>query len=457
MQVTSPTLSWSTTNATSASIDQGIGAVAPSGSLTVSPGTTTTYTITATGSPTAATKSATLTVGPASTTGTFFPVGGGFTDPVPHQVIRAGSDVLYLFAVSQPFSSTIKAYWTNAPGLPDSGAAFGGSAQAVVAANPISVSPAYDGAATIHVVANLQNGSVVDVPFDLSTNSFRAARVLAVDAATVAGDYEGSSGLSTMFDLTGKFHVAYWAAGNQIVHTAYTYDSQADTLAQVSVPVRVDTGGSARHPSVAVSPLENSLTVAWVSLATTPKRILARVRDASGAWGPVQNVSNTAVDVWTSTSAGIDIDQGPSMLITADGTKHLTYIENFDASGDYGSVHYVANGGGGWVDQELSSTYSHDPALAVNAEGQLYIIGHGHPTDASTECKSQDDMCFSKRNPDGTWAPPALFAQHTPGNSFDASPSVKWSVVGWQRPETIEFVFFQTPYASPTLFYGRLP
>ncbi len=42
------TLSWNVSNATSVSIDQGIGAVSPSGTQTVTPATTTTYTLTAT-------------------------------------------------------------------------------------------------------------------------------------------------------------------------------------------------------------------------------------------------------------------------------------------------------------------------------------------------------------------------------------------------------------------------
>ena len=46
----SATLTWSTTNTTSVSIDNGIGTVAASGSTTVSPTTTTTYTLTANGS-----------------------------------------------------------------------------------------------------------------------------------------------------------------------------------------------------------------------------------------------------------------------------------------------------------------------------------------------------------------------------------------------------------------------
>ena len=58
----SATLTWSTTNATSVSIDNGIGTVAASGSTTVSPTSTTTYTLTATGSNGTATATATVTV-----------------------------------------------------------------------------------------------------------------------------------------------------------------------------------------------------------------------------------------------------------------------------------------------------------------------------------------------------------------------------------------------------------
>ncbi|MGB8478746.1 MAG: alkaline phosphatase family protein [Acidobacteriaceae bacterium] len=58
----SATLTWSTTNATSVSIDNGIGTVAASGSTTVSPTTTTTYTLTATGDGGTVTATATVTV-----------------------------------------------------------------------------------------------------------------------------------------------------------------------------------------------------------------------------------------------------------------------------------------------------------------------------------------------------------------------------------------------------------
>jgi hypothetical protein len=55
-------LQWTTSNATTASIDQGIGAVSANGSRAVSPNETTTYTITAQGAVGSSTASATVTV-----------------------------------------------------------------------------------------------------------------------------------------------------------------------------------------------------------------------------------------------------------------------------------------------------------------------------------------------------------------------------------------------------------
>jgi hypothetical protein len=452
----SATLSWNTSNATSVSIDQGIGPVSASGSITVGPATTTTYTINASNAQGSVTRSTTLTVNPLPPATTYFAVNAGFTDVVPHQVVRTNSDRLYLFVGKQPFTSVVSVYWTANAGLPSSGSDFGGSSQTTLAAIPISISPVYDGANTVHVLANLQNGSLVDVPFDVVSNSFRTAKTIAVAGATVTGDYIGTSGVSGMFDMSGTLQIAYWVTGDSIVHAAYSYNSATDTLTQTSAPMTVDTSGSAVHPSLAVSPLDNSVTIAWVSHATTPKRILARVRDASGNFGSVQTVSNTSVDVWTSPNSGIDIDQGPSMVIKADGTKHVTYIENFDSTGDYGSIHYVKYTGGSWIDQELVTTYSHDPSLATNAAGDLYIIGHGHPKDHAVACHSEDDMCTRKQNADGSWGDSTLFATHPAGESFDSSVSVKWSVVGWNRPDVIEFLFFKTPYTAPIVFYGRI-
>ena len=61
------TLTWTTTGASSASIDQGIGGMDPNGSRQVCPGSTTQYTVTAMGDGGTRTTSTTVTVNPAAT------------------------------------------------------------------------------------------------------------------------------------------------------------------------------------------------------------------------------------------------------------------------------------------------------------------------------------------------------------------------------------------------------
>ena len=64
VQGTSSTLTWSSTNAVTASIDQGVGSVNPNGTLSITPTQTTTYTITAQGPGGTASASTTVTVTP---------------------------------------------------------------------------------------------------------------------------------------------------------------------------------------------------------------------------------------------------------------------------------------------------------------------------------------------------------------------------------------------------------
>ena len=255
-----------------------------------------------------------------------------------------------------------------------------------------------------------------------------------------------------MVDLTGNLHVVYWTNGNHILHGAYTYNSATNALASVSSFFQVDTAGGANHPSVAISPTDNSLMVAQVSEADNPPKIRTRTRANTGIWGSVQSASTASV--WTSIDNGINIDQGPSLVIDLSGIKHLTYIQSFDGSvGDYGRIHYVTDTGSGWVDQALNA-FTHDSVLAIDNAGAVYIIGHGHPKNST--CLSMLDMCMIKKNSNGTWGTPQLFATHPGANSFDSSPSVKWSAVGFNRPDVIEFTFFMTPYDNPTLYYGQI-
>ena len=385
---------------------------------------------------------------------------------IPHQVVRTDADILYIFA-NEDSSNTLRVYRTSGTGLPDDTSDFILTPVTIAeTANIISVDAVYGGGTIIFAIVNTQGGKVRVHPYDTTTNTFKSAHEIATNGGTFSGSpYVGTSGVSGAVDLSGKIHFAYWTSSNRIIHEMYTYNAFTNTLTQSGTDTTVDTAGSANHPSLAVSPADGSLTIAWVSEATTPEKILTRTRTSGGTWSTVDNTSNTVAStsrVWTSTASGINIDQGPSLLIGSTGTKYLIYIEEccevgLGSSADYGRVHYVTNSGSGWVDTELN-IFSHDPVLALSTSGNTYIIGHGHPNNVggSASCLSMDNMCYIKKVGNGAWSNQVLFAT-PPNNSFDASPSVKWSAVGWNKPYAVEFIFFKTPYDSPTIYYGRLP
>jgi hypothetical protein len=94
------TLSWSTSNATGVSIDNGVGAQGPNGSVTVSPGQTTQYTLTAMGSGGMATAQVTVSVTQAGA-----PIVQSFT--VTPQQINPGGQATLSWSVQNATSVTI--------------------------------------------------------------------------------------------------------------------------------------------------------------------------------------------------------------------------------------------------------------------------------------------------------------------------------------------------------------
>lgn len=387
-------------------------------------------------------------------------VGPGGSDVISRQIVRASDDKLYLFA-NRNGSNLIYSYRTNAAGLPNSSSDFaaGPTKATATGGNPLAVDAIYDGGSIIHVLANSTNGHIHLYPYNITTNSFGTAFTVVTNGRTMNQNdlYVGTMGISGLMDTNGVLHLTYWRNDNRIVHQAYTYTSGTYTL--VSSATVVDTAGSANHPSLAISPANGSVVVAWVSEATNPRKILARVRSSTGTWGAVETVSTATV--WTSTQFGINVDQGPGMVIDAGGVVHLTYIQNFDATGDYGRVHYVTRATNGvWTDTALNF-YSHAPAVGI-VGSQVSIIGHGHPKNPSGPCKSLDDMCYLQKN-GSTWGSLQMLLDNPGGTSLDSSPSVKWSVVGYNRPQYLELVFFRVPatpgldYYNPTLYYARLP
>ncbi|MBI3241005.1 MAG: hypothetical protein HYZ49_01765 [Chloroflexi bacterium] len=385
---------------------------------------------------------------------TSFSIGAGLVDAIPHQIIRASNDKVYAFVAQAQYSSQINGFYTPSAGLPSSGANFSAITPFSDSFNIVTIETVYDGSNIIHVLWLNRNGDLKDRPFDTSAHAYKSIITVATGLPTIVGDYIGTSGVSAVMEPGGKLHIAHWSKdgsnNTHISHRAYTYNSGTNALTLVAGPTQVDTDVTHQpnHPAIALSPLDSSITVAWVSSATTPREIMARTRTSAGVWGSVENIS-TVGEPWTSTNAGINIDQGPSLLIDSSGTRHLAYMGHFEGSNPYGRIYYASKSGGGWSDQALSY-FSHAPVVAIDTSA-LHLLGHGHSLNSA--CTGTGDNCFWKKNGDGSWAAPQLIVSLA---NADTSFSAKWSVVGFNRPEAIEFLFFGGTYTSPTLYYGRI-
>jgi hypothetical protein len=244
----------------------------PSPTLTTSPTSTRTLTPTSIYTPTETpdwtpTPTSIFSPTPTPTIATspvVFGMGFGGADSVPHQIVRTNDDRLYI-VVNQQSSAVIRVYRTINFGLPNAATDFAAPIQITETSNPISMDAVYDGGTIIHVLVNLQNRQIKDYPFDTSTNTFKSPITLATDGGNVTSPvYVGTSGISGMMDLNSGLHVVYWANGNHIQHRAYTYDALLNALTPLVDFTQVDSTGSANHPAIAVSPFDNSITIAWV-------------------------------------------------------------------------------------------------------------------------------------------------------------------------------------------------
>jgi hypothetical protein len=381
------------------------------------------------------------------------------------------------------------------PGVPTSAASFTGHTQFNVTGQPISVDAVYDGQSIVHVLINvvspdLSNGTLSDYPFDLTTNSFKPAFTIDGNVPFRTTLPIGTAGVSGMVGRDGTLNVAYWSnlpGANHITYKAYAYNPVTNGFVLKEGPTQIDTNrtdGMANHPALVVSPLNGDITLSWLwqSLPFPPPQaaVYARTKTASG-WGSINQVNSAAYKPWVDAnpSLGLNVDQGPSMVITADGTIHLTYNEDAYTSGgsnyDYGRVHYVTStSGASWVDTLLIDGlgqyyYTHDPSLTTDSSNRIYLFGHSDWRNSAPCTASYPAVinCYVKKNPNGPWTAPQQVKDKNgnavppsnPQENFDDSVSMKWGVVGWNRPELVEFAFFSGKaqnYWDMSLYYGTL-
>jgi hypothetical protein len=370
-------------------------------------------------------------------------VGPGFSDVSPHQLVRTSANILYAVVPDCPAfpcagtgytgpPNALHAYRAATPGTPT---AF---SEADTAHHPTgniaTAAAALDGQGTIHVAWLTTNGTgnVFYAPFDTASDTWGPPTTLATTNWT---DWNNTAeGVAIAVDAAGVPTVVYDSKGGDgLLHlwAASAADGwRATQLDDVPLPANA----KPQHPALAFTATGDLLLAYMVGTFNYVPDGVVYLRTRVGtAWGTSASIPDTAMTT---------IDNGPSLLITADGTRHLTFLNTND------EIRYWYNPGDGWHgDQQPPTQQTHNPSLGPDGAGGVLIYGHGAPVG---DIQGHGDNLYSFHKPaGGAWGSWTLYAT----GSFDSSVSTRWSQFFHFFPQAIDIVYWSDlePY---TLFLG---
>jgi hypothetical protein len=363
-------------------------------------------------------------------------VGPGFTDVSPHQLVRTSTNILFTLVPtcdSYPSCPTnsLRVYRADQPGTPttfteqDSAHRPGGVGSSAIA---------IDGADTIHVLWNDRSGTVNYRAFSTASNLWSSTTVVATSNWTDFG--QGDEGVALAVDSNGMPHAAWSAKGSDgILHVFYGNKGGSWSAQQVD-DVPLGNNRRALHPTVAFT-ASDTLVVSWLegTFNYIPDGIIrVRTRASAGTWAATQTIDDPDGAMTT-------IDNGPSLMVTPDGTMHLTFL----AASPADQVRYWYNSGAGWQgDQQPPVQITHNPSLGPDGSGGVYLYGHGTPTPVDGH---GDNLYFFHKAAGGAWEPWTLYMT----GSYDSSATTRWAQFFHTFPQTIDIAYWADAY--PNILY----
>ncbi len=388
--------------------------------------------------------------------------GAGFSDVSPHQLVRTSGNLLYVAVpecISYPtcYGNALKMMAGNRTGNPtafvEEDAAHHPQTSAAAKDAIGSSAMAINGSGVIYVAYNTRNEGTYVISFNTATKLWSKAERLGTTSAGGSYVSQGREGVAMAVDESGVPHVvfSFLGAGNvKHIAAAQLSGSSWTTALQVD-DAKLGTGQGALHPTIAYTP-KNRLLVAWLAgnetaAYNTPDGTI-HVRDitelASSPASVVINDTNNAQG--HPGYAATTIDQGPSLLVTADGVAHLTYIDTddvirywfSDASSDYGFWN-------GWHQPARQQT--HDPSLGPDGSGGVYIYGHGTPAGNQN---GHGNNLYRMHLAAGseTWTG---FSEVVADTNTDCSVSTRWSQFFHYAPSQVDYTYWDDHY--PNLEY----
>lgn len=293
---------------------------------------------------------------------------------------------------------------------------------------------AVDGADRLHVFWVDRTGRAVYAVFDTVADRWGPQEV--IDATNWTNFGQGDEGAALALDAAGVPHAAWSARGGdgklQIRYASRPAGGWTTPLRVDDVPLGPNR--SAWHPTLAFAP-DGALLLAWLegTFNYTPDGVVrVRERSAAGVWGTSAAMPDAAMTA---------IDNGPSLLITADGVRHLTFLNTGNA------IRYWYDAGQGWRgDRQPAHQVTHNPALGPDGAGGVYIYGHGTPQ-GSLGGHGDNLYRFHLAAGATSWGGWDLYVR----GAFDSSVGTRWAQFFHSFPERVDILYWADPY--PNVLY----
>ncbi len=383
--------------------------------------------------------------------------GPGFSDVSPHQIVRTSRNVVYVSVpacISYPtcFGNSLKMQAGNKTGNPT---AFSEQDAAhhpqTNASNRDAIGTsamAIDENDVIWVGYNTRNEGTYAISFDTKTNLWGKAFRMGSTSAGGGWVSQGKEGVGMAVEQNGKPHIVFSFIGTdkqKHIATAQTQGSAWSTPVQID-DTKLASGQGALHPTVAYTP-KNVMLVAWLvgnenAQYNNPDGTMhVRAITSLTSAPPSVEIPDTNFNGHPGYAA-TTIDQGPSLLVTADGVAHVSYIDTSDAIRYWSSnaTNYASWNGSHQPAHQLT----HDPSLGPDGSGGLYIYGHGTPQGGQN---GHGNNLYRMHLPAGssTWS---SFAIQITDNNLDDSVSTRWSQFYHYFPTQVDYTYWNDEYAN---------
>ncbi|MEO8211408.1 MAG: hypothetical protein ABI840_12690 [bacterium] len=386
----------------------------------------------------------------------------GFIDAASKQIVSTSSGRRYLiFAGSNIAGNTgqIKIYKGNSDGIPSSFSRVG------ITGTPIQqawcVTASYSSDNLIHI-AWFDNSNVYYTTFSTTSDIWLGSVATIGDGQPIqlSGGYPqiGIVGITMDVDSSGDPHVVYnWFSGNK---ERLRFRTKSGGI--WSTAIFADDGGDRNnvHPMISFGP-NNNLHLIWIKAASITESfgnsgsLLYRKRSGE-IWGSTQTIVDSSLASPFNRPA-MSIDQSPGILVTKDSVIHICYLtQRYFAAGNKGNyIRYFrsTNSGSNFTNQVLNNPdtlFTHDPCLAADGVGNVFIFGH----DGDPETNFGPNVQYIKRTRvSGQWGQRINFAIPSSGN-YDCSVSSRWQYYSNIEYGNIDVAFFN--FSPFQIVYGNL-